>query len=78
MINTLFLEVREASCPAVKPSQDCPRHVIDQCSSDDDCQSSLKCCSNGCFKRCIKPVVEGKNNFQSSKIINEKGDIFIG
>ncbi|KAI1726347.1 WAP-type (Whey acidic protein) 'four-disulfide core' domain-containing protein [Ditylenchus destructor] len=41
-------------CPALSKSQrsDC-RSGTDQCSSDSDCPTILKCCSDGCYKRCV-------------------------
>jgi hypothetical protein len=42
-----------ASCPKPDPAQ--MGTCVESCSSDDDCDANLKCCSNGCGHVCTKP-----------------------
>jgi len=40
-------------CPAIKPGT--IGLCVEQCSSDEDCNGNLKCCSNGCGHTCQEP-----------------------
>ena len=42
------------SCPPLR--DDVAGICVEECSSDDDCQSSEKCCSNGCGHSCTRAV----------------------
>ncbi|XP_053408337.1 kielin/chordin-like protein isoform X2 [Mercenaria mercenaria] len=60
------------ACPGT-PGR-CPKPVggvvgicVDSCSSDYDCPTGEKCCSNGCGQTCMKPIDGGKPCFHKGQ-----------
>ncbi|XP_078377512.1 uncharacterized protein LOC144660683 isoform X1 [Oculina patagonica] len=45
---------RPGQCPRLLAPEICIAHY-DECENDADCYPAKKCCSNGCFNRCVNP-----------------------
>ena len=49
-------KLKSGQCPFLVPvSVD---SCDNECATDDDCDSSLKCCSNGCGTQCVEPLIK--------------------
>lgn len=52
-------EDKTGTCPVLPaPTPPCVADV-DECDKDYDCVKDKKCCSNGCYKICVSPSIEG-------------------
>lgn len=49
---SLYTGVHVGTCPAV--AADSFGICVEQCSNDDDCTPTQKCCSNGCGHVCVE------------------------
>ncbi|KAL9980814.1 hypothetical protein ACROYT_G009452 [Oculina patagonica] len=47
----------KAVCPIFEPPAECPEILDNFCSSDDNCQYGLKCCTTGCELECVVPDI---------------------
>ncbi|XP_041419641.1 WAP four-disulfide core domain protein 3-like [Xenopus laevis] len=49
-------QVKPGTCPLPVNENECDLSQRDECRSDRHCRGKLKCCSNGCRKRCLLPL----------------------
>lgn len=59
----VFRGLRKAvgDCPYQRPAVNCQQGLFlseheEECFEDEDCETSLKCCSRGCDMKCVAPV----------------------